>query len=163
MCGGGSNNNRNTSGDDDDGDLSDGECNQSEIDSLLDTLEKLNDDLVSEAGDVSGGLAAEGGGYRHRAPPMERYRGWEYVPEVDHVRGYCPSSYAVVPPNYAPMWRYPPNTSLSRVPMPGQPVVGFESFYLPGADMYAPTTTSHLGRPFPQRYCARLCLSHSCA
>lgn len=159
--------------DGDDGVLSDGECNndnQSEIDSLLDTLEKLNDELMSEADDHR--PPGESGSFHHphqrlRAftPSMDRYRGWEYYPEgPESMRsGYCPPAYTMVPPDFSPMWRYPPSAaSLSRMAMPGMAIDGF--YAPPGVDMYAPTSVARetgFGRPFPQRYLTVLCASRA--
>uniref|UniRef100_K3WV85 WW domain-containing protein n=1 Tax=Globisporangium ultimum (strain ATCC 200006 / CBS 805.95 / DAOM BR144) TaxID=431595 RepID=K3WV85_GLOUD len=113
--------------------FSDGEGNQSEIGSLLDTLEKLDEELVSEVGELSEDLLEE---TRHKkspkVSPTDRYRGWDgnnehqNYADVDDFRHYLPMSYMMppaLPSDFAAAsaWRYPDAAlrgypSVSRVP-----------------------------------------------
>lgn len=165
----GNNNNGYLSEDDDNEDdtFSDGECNPSDIDSLLDTLEKLDEELVSEVGDLSEDLSGEANRRNQRqysrVTPMDRYRGWEEVSDFRPVeverRWPMPYMMTTPPPmadfsSAGPVWRYPMSSSaFSGYPSSASRTMGGMDAYH-SIDLYTPAATSRQfssSRLFPQR------------
>lgn len=154
--------------DEDEGAFSNGECNQSDIDSLLDTLEKLDEELVSEIGDLSEDLSGEAnrGEQRQysRVTPMDRHRGWEEVSDFRpvEVERHWPMPYMMTAPPASmtdfsaagPVWRYPMSSAaFSGHPASGSRTMGGMNAYH-STDLYTPASTSRQftsTRPFPQR------------
>lgn len=153
-----SNNNSGYLSDDDDG-LSDGECDHSDVDRLLETLEQLDDELVSDVGELSEDLAGDRVRRSYRRYPTassDRVRAWDDV-SLDEAYWRWPVSFAPAPAAFAPantVWRQPAHAFTSRG------MTGIDSAYASplGADLYAPAATSRLfssaSRPYPQR-CVR--------